>query len=202
MAISKKVHGFISQASWIRRMFEEGVHLKKEYGEEHVFDFSLGNPNVAPPDQFKEILAEIVAEDTPGAHGYMSNAGFQFTREAVAATISKKQNIALHADHVMMTCGAAGALNVMFKVLLDPGDEVIVPTPCFMEYRFYIDNADGVTSFVKTKEDFSLDLDAMRNAITERTIFVESYLSIFRRAYSGRMAVGHSLRNLEARPAR
>lgn len=169
MAISKKVHHFISQSSWIRRMFEEGIGLKKEFGAENVFDFSLGNPNVEPPIQFKKALVHIAGEDAPGIHGYMSNAGFQKTREVVAASIMKEHGISIGADHVVMTCGAAGALNVLFKVLLDPGDEVLVPTPCFMEYRFYIDNADGVMTCAKTKPDYSLDLDALKEAITEKT---------------------------------
>ncbi len=169
MAISKKVHDFISQSSWIRRMFEEGIRLKKEFGAENVFDFSLGNPNVEPPDTFKKTLIRLAAEDIPGIHGYMSNAGFQETREAVAASILRDHHVALNADHIMMTCGAAGALNVMFKVLLDPGDEVVVPVPCFMEYRFYIDNANGIPVFAKTKPDYSLDMDTLREAITEKT---------------------------------
>jgi aspartate aminotransferase len=169
MSISKKVHGFLSQSSWIRKMFEEGVRLKKEHGAENVFDFSLGNPNVAPPEGFRDVLNRIACEEIPGIHGYMPNAGFPETREVVAATIANKHGVTLSAEHVVMTCGAAGALNVVFKVLLDPGDEVLVPVPCFMEYRFYVDNADGVIKFVKTKEDFSLDFDALREAITERT---------------------------------
>ena len=169
MAVSKKVHGFISQSSWIRKMFEEGLRLKKEFGAENVFDFSLGNPNVAPPGRFRETLVKIAQEDGPGIHGYMSNAGFQETREAVAETITREHGILLGAEHVVMTCGAAGGLNVLFKVLLDPGDEVLVPTPCFMEYRFYVDNAGGVIRFAATKPDFSLDLHALNEAITEKT---------------------------------
>ena len=164
-----KVQGVISQSSWIRKMFEEGVRLKKEYGTENVFDFSLGNPNVAPPVEFRDILKQIAVEDISGIHGYMPNAGFQETREAVAAVISRKHGVTMNSGHVVMTCGAAAALNVLLKVLLDPGDEVLVPTPCFMEYRFYVDNAGGVIKFAKTNEDFSLDLDALGEAITERT---------------------------------
>lgn len=169
MAISKKINGFISQSSWIRKMFEEGVRLKREYGAANVFDFSLGNPNVEPPAQFTETLRKIAQEDIPGIHGYMPNAGFQETREAVAASLRVEHGIDLKADHVMMTCGAAGALNVILKVLLEQGDEVLIPTPCFAEYRFYVDNANGVTIFAKTKADFSLDLSVISDAITEKT---------------------------------
>jgi aspartate aminotransferase len=169
MPISRKVHGYISQSSWIRKMFEEGSLLKKQYGSGNVFDFSLGNPSVEPPDEFKETLCTIAGEDIPGIHGYMSNAGYLETRAAIAASVSKEHGMSLNADHVMVTCGAAGALNVICKVFLEPGDEVLIPTPCFLEYRFYVDNANGVATFVKTKADFSLDLNAIRDALTEKT---------------------------------
>ncbi|HVO66880.1 MAG TPA: pyridoxal phosphate-dependent aminotransferase [Syntrophales bacterium] len=169
MAISNKVRGFISQSSWIRKMFEEGSLLKKQYGADNVFDFSIGNPSVAPPPEFREVLRQVAGEDSSGVHGYMSNAGYPETRAAVAAFLSQEHRVPLSADHVIMTCGAAGALNIICKVLLEPGDEVLIPTPCFMEYRFYVDNASGVAVFVKSNTDFSLDLEAMRDAITERT---------------------------------
>lgn len=169
MAVAKKIHDYVTQASWIRKMFEEGVLLKKQYGVENVFDFTLGNPNVPPPEEFKKILQSIVAEDTPGIHGYMSNAGYDDTREAVADYIRKDQGISIAKEQVIMTCGAAGALNVALKVILDPDDEVIVPSPFFMEYRFYIDNANGKMILVPTHEDFSLNVAAIKQAINERT---------------------------------
>ena len=169
MTVSKKVRGFISQSSWIRKMFEEGNLLKKQYGAKNVFDFSIGNPSVAPPPAFKEVLLQVASDDISGIHGYMSNAGYMETREAVAAFLRAEHGVPLSAEHVVMTCGAAGALNVICKVLLEPGEEVLIPTPCFMEYRFYVDNADGVATFVKSNTDFSLNLNEMRNAITERT---------------------------------
>lgn len=169
MAVAKKIHDYVTQASWIRKMFEEGVLLKKQYGAENVFDFTLGNPNVPPPEEFKQILQSVVAEDIPGIHGYMSNAGYDDTREAVAAYINKDQAVNIAKEQVIMTCGAAGALNVALKVILDPDDEVIVPSPFFMEYRFYIDNANGKMILVPTQEDFSLDVDAIKQAITEKT---------------------------------
>jgi len=145
------------------------VLLKKQYGAENVFDFTLGNPNVPPPEQFQKILQNVVAEDSSGMHGYMSNAGYDDTREAVANYINKDQGVELAKEQIIMTCGAAGALNVALKVILDPDDEVIVPSPFFMEYRFYIDNANGKMILVPTREDFSLDIDAIANAITSRT---------------------------------
>ncbi len=172
MAVSQKARGFISQSSWIRKMFEEGNLLKKQYGADKVFDFSIGNPSVAPPIEFKKALRQVAGEDISGVHGYMSNAGYLETREAVAASLRKDHGVPLGANHVLMTCGAAGALNVICKVLLEADDEVLIPTPCFMEYRFYVDNANGIATFVKTKADFSLDLDAIRDAVTKRTKIV------------------------------
>jgi aspartate aminotransferase len=169
MAISKKIGEFISQSSWIRKMFEDGIRLKKKYGEENVFDFSLGNPNVEPPERFKELLIEVAKEDIPGIHGYMPNAGLEDTRSAVAEYLSKEHSVNLSGEHIIMTCGAGGALNVALKTLLDPGDEVIIPTPFFVEYKFYVDNHGGVSRLVETNEDFSLNFDAMDKAITEKT---------------------------------
>jgi len=169
MAIAVKIDGFISQSSFIRKMFEEGVHLKKRYGAENVFDFSLGNPNLDPPGAFRERLRQLALLEIPGKHMYMPNAGYPETRAAVASAVSSTQGVALAADQIVMTCGAGGALNVIFKTLLDPGDEVIIPAPFFVEYRFYVDNAGGVARIVPTMEDFSLDLDAIRGAITDKT---------------------------------
>jgi aspartate aminotransferase len=169
MAIAKKINGFISQSSFIRRMFEEGIRLKEQYGAAAVFDFSLGNPNVAPPEAFCKRLRELSCADIPGKHMYMPNAGYPETRAAVADSVSAAQEMTLSADQVIMTCGAGGALNVIFKTLLDPGDEIIVPSPFFVEYRFYVDNAGGEIRIVPSREDFSLDLDAIRGAVTERT---------------------------------
>ena len=169
MAISRKIQGFISQSSWIRKMFEEGINLKKKYGADRVCDFSLGNPNIEPPLHFKDHLQRIVKMDSPGRHAYMPNAGYPETRAAIAAYLSQNHEVPLTADHVMMTCGAGGALNVILKTLLDPGDEVVVPSPFFVEYRFYADNAGGILKLVKTKADFSLDLEAMGEAITDKT---------------------------------
>lgn len=170
MATAKKIQEFIGQSSWIRKMFEEGMVLARQYGAENVFDFSLGNPNVPPPPELKDVIRGLLDEDVQGMHDYGPNAGYPATREAVAAFLRKDHDIpALTADHLIMTCGAGGALNVALKALLDPGDEVVVPTPFFVEYRFYADNAGGVAKLVKTKEDFSLDLDAMAEAITDKT---------------------------------
>jgi aspartate aminotransferase len=172
MAISTKVQDIIANSSWIRKMFEEGDNLRKQYGPDNVFDFSLGNPNIEPPDKFKEALLQTAAAVIPNKHGYMPNAGYLETRKSVAAYQSSLQGVPLASNNIIMTCGAGGALNVILKALLNPNEEVIVPTPCFVEYRFYVDNAGGVTKLVKTKSDFSLDLEAIDAAITEKTKIV------------------------------
>src|SRR5574340_244601 len=169
MAISTKIQGFISQASWIRKMFEEGDNLKRIYGADKVFDFSLGNPNVEPPVKFKELLNQAAKDVIPNKHGYMPNAGYAETREAVAAYLRLRHGLPFTQNHIIMTCGAGGALNVILKTLLDQGEEVIIPTPFFVEYRFYVDNAGGVAKLVKTKSDFSLDLEGIDAAISNKT---------------------------------
>ncbi len=169
MSISVKIHQIISQSSWIRKMFEEGMRLKAQYGADQVFDFSIGNPNLPPPPRFKEVLSELVDTAETDSHGYMPQAGYPEVCRAVAAQVSKEQEVAVAAENVLMTCGAAGALNVILKTLLDPGDEVLVPAPYFVEYRFYTENHGGRLQLVPTAGDFSLDLKAMEAAIGPKT---------------------------------
>jgi len=170
MPISSKVQAFIDRASWIRKMFEEGARLRDIHGEENVFDFTLGNPTVEPPARFNEELLHLAENPEPGMHRYMNNAGYEETRAAVARRLAGASELPVTADHVVMTCGAGGALNVVLKTLLNPGDEVIILTPYFVEYKFYIDNHGGVPREVWTrKEDFQLDLEAIEAVINERT---------------------------------
>lgn len=172
MAVAKKMLEFMEKASWIRKMFEEGTRLKKIHGAGNVYDFSLGNPNVPPPPLVKQKLIDIVTRDEPGLHGYMPNAGFPEIRHALAGYLCEQYRTSLAADHIVATCGAAGALNVIFKALLDPGDEVVVPAPYFVEYSFYADNHGGVLKTVPTLEDFRLDIPAMADAMGPRTKIV------------------------------
>jgi aspartate aminotransferase len=169
MTISKKVEGIIANSSFIRKMFEEGARLKAEHGSENVFDFSLGNPNLPPPQQFKTVMHEIIDADAAGTHGYMPQPGYPQVRSAIAAFLTREYEVDISGEEVLMTCGAAGALNVIFKALLDPQDEVLSPQPCFVEYRFYVENHGGVFKTVPTKPDFSLDLEALAGAITKKT---------------------------------
>ena len=169
MAISQKMLAFAERSSWIRKMFEEGAKLKAQYGADQVCDFSLGNPDLPPPAQYQEAVRRITAAETPGSHGYMANNGYPFVREAVAKQIGAEQGMAVGQDDILMTVGAAGAINVVMKSLLDPGDEVIILAPFFVEYNFYVDNHGGVTKIVNTAQDFSLDLAAIEAAITPKT---------------------------------
>jgi len=169
LPISKKIKNFLSSASWIRKMFEEGEKLRKIYGHDQVYDFTLGNPDVEPPVAFKEALKKLALNPIPGMHRYMSNAGFTETRLAVAEALSKETGISFSDNHIVMTCGAGGALNVVLKTLLDQGDEVIILSPFFVEYKFYIDNHGGVFKEVPTTSEFKLDLNAIEKAITPRT---------------------------------
>ena len=169
MGISKKIKASISQSSMIRKMFDEGMHLKKKYGAQNVYDFSLGNPNVEHPEALKNELIKLAQEDIPLKHGYTPNAGLYDTRLAIAQKIQQTTGVKMTADHVIMSCGAGGALNVILKALLDPGDEVIVLKPFFVEYPFYIENYSGVVKFVSTKADFSPDINAIAKAITRKT---------------------------------
>ncbi len=169
MAVSQKMTSFAQSSSWIRKMFEEGARLKAEFGAENIFDFSLGNPDLPPPPQFQKTLASLAANEAPGVHAYMPNGGYPFVRDAVAAQLSIEQGITLSRDEMLMTCGAAGGLNVVLKALLDPEDEVIILAPFFVEYKFYVDNHGGVSKVVPTDSEFNLDLDAIASAINEKT---------------------------------
>jgi aspartate aminotransferase len=169
MTISKKIEEIMATASFIRKMFEEGARLKAQYGPENVFDFSLGNPNLPPPPQFDDVINRLLKEKPNGMHGYMPQPGYPHVRAKVAAYLSREQGIDITGNEIIMTCGAAGALNVILKALLDPGDEVLSPVPCFVEYKFYTDNHGGVFKTVKTQEDFSLDIEAISGAVTEKT---------------------------------
>ena len=159
-------------ASVIRKMFEEGIVLKKQYGEENVFDFTLGNPDLDPPQKVIDAIQEEAKNTSHGCHGYMPNAGYPHVREAIAQKITKEQGLAITGSNVIMTVGAASALNCVFKALLNPGDEVIVPAPFFAEYRHYAVNHGGSLIEVPSKNDFSLDLDGIKARLCEKTAAV------------------------------
>jgi aspartate aminotransferase len=169
MSVSESVRAAIQEASWIRRMFEEGARLKVERGAENVCDFTLGNPDLEPPAELLAALRRIVAENRPRTHAYMPNAGFPEVRAEIARRLSTTSGLGYTAEHVIMTVGAAGAINIALKALLDPGDEVIVLTPYFAEYRFYIENHGGVVVRVETDEECVPDVGRIAGALTPRT---------------------------------
>lgn len=169
MAIAKKIQDYMDRSSWIRRMFEQGLELKAKYGPEKVFDFSLGNPNLEPPDQVKEAIRRVLDSSIRGKHAYMPNAGLRETREAVAQSVSEEQNISIAWENIVMTCGAGGGINVALKTLLNDSEEVLVLAPYFVEYLFYIDNHNGLAKIVDTNEDFTLNIDSIARGIGNNT---------------------------------
>ena len=150
-------------------MFEEGIELKRQFGDENVFDLSLGNPVIQPPQEFFDELRRIANDPAPGIHRYMPNAGYAETRAAVAEQLSSETGLDFTADEIVMTCGAGGALNVVLKTLLDPGDEVVIFSPFFVEYHFYADNHGGSCRVVPPDENFLPDMQALRDSLNERT---------------------------------
>jgi aspartate aminotransferase len=169
MPVSKTIARQLENASWIRRMFEEGARLKRERGADAIFDFSIGNPDVEPPAAVLDALRRVVASNRPGSHGYMPNAGYPEIRETVAAKLRRETGLDFSAEDVFMTVGSAGACNVILKSILDPGDEVIVLVPCFSEYQFYIANHGGCMVTVETDASFLPDVERIGAAITHRT---------------------------------
>ncbi len=169
MTVARRIQDMLTRSSWIRRMFEEGTRLKNLYGADKVFDFSLGNPNLSPPEIFHKALRDAVDHSGSMGHGYMPNAGYPHVRRAVADYLSREQGAAITENEVIMTCGAAGALNVILKTILDAGDEVVVPAPYFVEYGAYVENHGGLLKTVATLPDFNLDLQALRDSITPKT---------------------------------
>lgn len=153
----------------IRKMFEEGAILKAKYGVENVYDFSIGNPDLDPPQKVLDAIKEVTEQENHLCHGYMPNAGYKETRIAMAKKTSIEQAIQIPFENIIMQVGAAGALNSTFKALINVGEQVIVPCPYFTEYDHYINNHGGQIVRVKTKDDFSLDSNQIKNNLTDKT---------------------------------
>lgn len=169
--ISKKMVDYVNGSSLIRAMFEEGKRLASIYGAENVYDFSLGNPNLEPPSTVKEAIIDILNnEPNTMVHGYMSNSGYEDVRQTIANSINKKFDTSFTEKNIVMTVGAAGGLNVIFKTLLNPEDEVVVFAPYFGEYRSYAANYDGKLVVVSPNTtDFQPNLDEFKSKITDKT---------------------------------
>jgi aspartate aminotransferase len=168
-AVARQVLANMGAASFIREMFEKGRRLKAEFGADNVFDFSLGNPNAAPPAAFFQALQAVAAEHQPALHRYMPNSGFDETRAAVARFASREYRLNLDTSSVLLTTGAAGGMNVVLRALCNPGDEVITLAPYFPEYRFYIEQAGARMVLVQTDGEFQPDIGAIAAALTDRT---------------------------------
>ena len=169
MSISKAILDVLEQSSWIRKMFEEGIQLKKEFGEKNIFDLSLGNPLLEPPEKFKKKLIELSNSDEKGLHRYMPNQGFQSTREKVANSLAKESNFPITAEELIITTGAAGGVNAILKSILNPNEEIIVFSHFYVEYLFYIKNHNGIPVIAKTDEKFFPDLSDLSKKITKNT---------------------------------
>ncbi|MBI4289342.1 MAG: pyridoxal phosphate-dependent aminotransferase [Chloroflexi bacterium] len=169
MPISERVAKNMSEGSWIRRMFEEGIALKKRFGPDNVFDLSLGNPIMEPPPDFHRELKKLANGPLPGMHRYMENAGYADTRAAVAEQLSLDTGVSFTGDQVVMTCGAAAALTVVLRTLIDPGDEVLVLCPYFVEYAHYVSHAYGVVKEVRTDASFVPVFGTLEKAIGPKT---------------------------------
>ena len=169
--ISTKMKSLVSNSSTIRSMFEEGKRLSVIYGEENVFDYSIGNPNVEPPESIKKVITEILNEETPNlVHGYMNNSGYEDVRDAISSFLNQKHDLTLSRNNIVMTCGAAGGLNIILKSILNTDDEVITFAPYFGEYANYVQNFNGkLVIFPTDTETFVPDLKALSEVITSKT---------------------------------
>lgn len=169
--IAEKMIPFVQNNSAIRTMFEEGNRLKKQYGADKVYDFSLGNPSVPAPDCVREAIVDLANNEDPVIlHGYMNNAGFEDVRETIAQSLNRRFGTDFFAKNLIMTVGAASGLNVILKTVLNPGEEVIVFAPYFLEYGAYVKNYDGkLVEISPDTETFQPDLEELERKITANT---------------------------------
>jgi len=169
--ITKQMRSYIEGGAFIRKMFEKGIELKAKYGADAVYDFSLGNPDLPPPPVVAESLRDLAcAAQKSFAFGYMPNPGYPSARASLAGHLAKEQAAPVEASDVILSCGAAGALNAFFRATFEPGEEMVCPAPYFVDYGFYLANHGGVLKPVPAKiPDFSLDIEAMAAAVTDKT---------------------------------
>ncbi len=168
--ISKEIEQKLSGGSLIRKMFDEGTRLKKIYGDDKVFDFSIGNPDLEPPKEVKDAIKEFANADIPGMHGYMANAGYPETRQAIADQLSKESGLTIGIDAICMSCGAASGMNNLLRSIIEPDDEIILLAPFFLEYMNYISNVQGKPVIVNTDPiTFQPIIEDIEKAITPKT---------------------------------
>ena len=168
MPIANQMIKMVDGMEMVKKMFEEGARLKTEHGPDNVFDFSIGNPDVPPPAEFKNVLKELVNDESLG-HGYTPNTGYLHVRQAVADYLSALLDVKLTPDFIIMTVGAAGALNDAFNAVLNPGEEILTPSPYFIGYDHYAFIARATIKTAPTAADFHLDTAAIESAITDKT---------------------------------
>ncbi len=169
MSISEKAKKGIIGGAYIRRMFEEGIALKKVHGDDNVYDYSIGNPLMEPPQAFKDEVMRLAEYPVSGMHRYMENAGYNDTRSAVAAQLQKDTGIKFNMNEIVMSVGAAGALNIAFKALLNAGEEVICFAPHYFEYDTYVDNHNGIVKSMPFDENFNPDFNVFEASLTAKT---------------------------------
>lgn len=169
--IAENMKEEVQKNSTVRQMFEEGRRRAKIYGEDKVYDFSLGNPSVPAPEEInREIIRLVQESDSLKLHGYMTNAGYEDVRKKVADSLNKRFGTHFTENNIIMTTGAAGAINIIFKTLLNPDEEVIIFAPYFMEYRAYVKNHKAVPVIIPPNTDtFQPNLEAFEKAITPKT---------------------------------
>ena len=170
--VSDKMKELLSGSSVIRAMFEDGKKMAAEFGKENVYDFSLGNPSVYPPEKLKSVIKGLVDNIRPDyLHGYMNNSGYEEVRTKIAASLNKKFCTGFSFKNIIMTVGAAGGLNVILKTILNPGDEVVTFSPYFGEYKHYTENYGGKLVAVRpnTAGNFKPDISELKNTITLKT---------------------------------
>ena len=202
MPVANAISEAMTRASWIRKMFERGTEMTRVHGANNVFDFTLGNPVIEPPAAFYDELAAIAARRGEGLHRYMQNAGFPTVRAAIAERLGRDFP-GIEAGGVIMCVGAGGGLNATLKAVLNPGDEVVILAPYFVEYNFYIQNHGGVPVVAQTGDTFDIDPDALAAVITEKTraVLVNSPNNPTGRLYprASLEALGRVLADAEAR---
>ena len=159
----------MKESSWIRRMFEAGIELREAHGAENVFDLSLGNPLLEPPAEFRAELARLAADKTPNTHRYMPNGGFPEVRASVAEALAEESGVPVTGAEILMTVGAAGAINTILRSILDEGDEVVLLAPYFGEYPFYIQHQTGVAKTAACDDNWLPDITSLESAIGPRT---------------------------------
>lgn len=167
--IATHLNESLDQASWIRKMFEQGENLKRLYGAKKVFDFSLGNPIIEPPKILLQALSDRLNNPVAGQHRYMPNAGYFNVREFLAQELKKQYNISFEVQDIVLSVGAGGGLNCVLHSILNPGDEVIVIAPYFVEYYYYVKNHGGILKIAESDFNFQIDISEIEKILTSKT---------------------------------